>query len=107
MIQIGLLFLTLIKITLTCSQILQYGNMLQSIMLYGQVLTSIVAFLTHTHKYGCLYLQSREFGEGNEPGEDEEWYYPEGQDYMSLIPRNIAVKVVYNWPLLDVTSLTI
>ena len=56
--------------------------------------------------YACLYLQSREFGEGNEPGEDEEWYYPEGQDYMSLIPRNIAVKVVYNWRLSDVTSLT-
>ena len=40
-------------------------------------------------------LQSRDYGEGNEP-EDEEWYYPEGQDYLSLIPRNIAVKVTHN-----------
>ncbi|XP_065910506.1 F-box and leucine-rich repeat protein 13-like isoform X2 [Dysidea avara] len=40
------------------------------------------------------WFKSREYGEGNEPGEDEEWYYPEGQDYVSLIPRNVAVKII-------------
>lgn len=53
-----------------------------------------------------LFLQSREYGEGNEPGEDEQWYYPEGQDYLSLIPRNIAVKVMCNRVIIvDVTNL--
>lgn len=31
--------------------------------------------------------------EGEEGGGEEEWHWPEGEDYISTLPREVAVKV--------------
>lgn len=35
-------------------------------------------------------------GEGEESEEEKDWYWPEGDDPVSSLPRNIAVKVAIN-----------
>ena len=35
-------------------------------------------------------------GEGEDSEEEKDWYWPEGDDPLSLMPRNIAVKVYYD-----------
>ena len=40
-----------------------------------------------------LFFQNRGRTEGE--GEEEEWFYPDGQDPISLLPLDITIKVHY------------
>lgn len=39
-----------------------------------------------------LFFQNRGRNEGE--GEEEQWVYPEGQDPISLLPLDVAIKVI-------------
>ncbi len=40
-----------------------------------------------------IWFNKREAGEGEGDGSDEEWYWEEGEDPVSLLPRMVAVRV--------------
>ena len=46
---------------------------------------------TRESKKAALFFRHREHGEDG--GEEAEWFYPEGQDPISLLPRKVTIKV--------------
>ena len=46
---------------------------------------------TRESKKAALFFKHREHGEDGEI--ESEWFYPEGQDPISLLPRKVSIKV--------------
>ena len=46
---------------------------------------------TRESKKAALFFKHREHGEDGEI--ENEWFYPEGQDPISLLPRKVSIKV--------------